>query len=87
MLVITYFEQFVNTSSPIIRDWSLLYSVICSPDFGPDRMLDFYIKIGIPEGTEDDEESFHGGSGRLCLAAGWERDPGRRFIRIVQARL
>ena len=38
-------------------------------------MLDFCVRIGIREGAEDEEESFHGGSGRLCLAASGERNP------------
>src|SRR5665647_620554 len=44
--------------------------VICSPDPGPKGMLDFYARIGIREGAEDEEESFHGGPGRLRPAAG-----------------
>ena len=41
--------------------------LICSPDPGPKGMLDFYVRIGIREGAEDEEESFHGGSGRRAL--------------------
>ena len=50
--------------------------MICSPERGPDRVLDFYVRIGIREGGEDEEKSVHGGPDRFCIAASGERDPG-----------
>lgn len=58
----------VDTSNP--------EQLICSPDPGPKGMLDFYVRIGIREGGEDEEKSVHGGPDRLCAAPGGERDPG-----------
>jgi len=39
-------------------------------------MLDFCVRIGIREGAEDEEKSFHGDSGRLRFSTSRERDPG-----------
>jgi len=50
--------------------------VIFSPDSGPNRMLNFYARIGIRERAKDEEKSLHGGSYRLCPAPSGERDPG-----------
>jgi len=50
--------------------------MICSPDPGLDRRLDFCVRIGIREGAKDEEKSAHRGSDRLCPAPSGERDPG-----------
>ena len=55
-------------------------SVICSPDPGPKGMLDFYIRIGIRERAEDEEELFHGGSGRRALRQAESETPVAEII-------
>jgi hypothetical protein len=40
----------------IIRSFLIRPVVICFPDPGPDRVLDFCVRIGIREGAEDQEK-------------------------------